>query len=96
LGCEQLLKSFCFPPGRRYDGIPVTLVSSWHSKKANRPLEVTIGKHTVRVAFIADPREKDGKPLRAVSNPVPEQDTSARDLDKKSSWYFPEMQKAAK
>ncbi len=59
-----------FSPGRQYDGIPVTLVSSWHSKKANRPLEVTIGKHIVRAAFIPDPMENDGKPVRAVSNPV--------------------------
>ncbi len=31
-------KSSDFPPGRQYEGIPITLVDLWHSKKGDVPL----------------------------------------------------------
>ena len=43
--------------------------SKWQSKEDRKPLEFVAGKHTVRVAFTAQPTEKDGgKPVRVVSN----------------------------
>ena len=69
---ELGLKSSAFGPGREYTGIPVVLDEHWQSKLAagvRQGLELAPGKHTVRIAFIAEPND-DGEPVRAVSNPV--------------------------
>ncbi|NQT11184.1 MAG: biopolymer transporter ExbD [Planctomycetes bacterium] len=59
------------PPGREYDDIPISLVHWWSNRKTHRPLDLTVGKYTVRVAFAALATAKDGgKSVRAVSNPV--------------------------
>ena len=56
----------------RRDDIHLALLSKmWLNKKDGKALELTPGKHTVHIAFTAQPTEKDGgKPIRAVSNPV--------------------------
>ncbi|MFA5863272.1 MAG: hypothetical protein WC975_01140 [Phycisphaerae bacterium] len=64
-------KSSWFPPDRKYENIPISLVKIWHTKIGDTPLEVTPGRHRIRVAFIAySTKEKQGKPIRAISNMV--------------------------
>jgi hypothetical protein len=65
------VKSSALDPGRQYTNIPITLVSDWRSKDAREPLKLAPGKHTVRIAFIASPQNRNvSPPVRAVSNPV--------------------------
>ena len=65
------VKSSALDPGRQYANIPISLVSDWRSKDAREPLKLAPGKHTIRIAFIASPQDRDsGSPVRAVSNPV--------------------------
>ncbi|KPJ72209.1 MAG: hypothetical protein AMS14_08225, partial [Planctomycetes bacterium DG_20] len=71
-----------FPPQRQYADIPITLVEKWRTRQGNQPLTLRPGRHTVRVAFTAQPTESDkGQPVRAVSNAVeieiPAADSSA-------------------
>lgn len=65
------VKSSAFPPGREYKDIPICLDSHWQSKEKRKPVDLSVGRHTVRVAFIAEPAERgQGQPVRAVTNPV--------------------------
>jgi RNA polymerase sigma factor (sigma-70 family) len=56
-----------WPAGRRYDDfeIPVSLGRRWQDS-SGKPITLTPGKHTVRVAYVT----LDRTPVRAVSNPV--------------------------
>jgi hypothetical protein len=56
-----------WPAGRRYDDfeIAVSLGPRWQDS-SGKPIKLTPGKHTVRVAYVT----LDKTPLRAVSNPV--------------------------
>ncbi|GAF71756.1 unnamed protein product, partial [marine sediment metagenome] len=68
---EVSARSSRFPPGQQYKDIRFVLEKRWWRKKGDRPLQLTPGKHSVRVAFTAQPKEKDaGKPVRVISNPV--------------------------
>ena len=68
---EIAVKSSAFGPGRQYNDIPISLVENWRSKEGYKPLKLDAGKHTVRVAFIANPIGKNSGPaVRVVSNPV--------------------------
>ena len=54
------LKSSAFGPGREYKDIRIVLDEHWQSKLATgirQGLELAVGKHTVRVAFIAQPND---------------------------------------
>jgi len=66
------VKTSDFPPGRQYEGIPITLVDLWHRKKDDVPLKMSAGKHILRVIFVVRPGDVTGaaRPIRAVSNPV--------------------------
>ncbi len=60
-----------FPPGQRYDDIPITLDDPWVTPRDDERLRLEPGKHKVRVAFISQPAGSDkGGPVRVVSNPV--------------------------
>jgi hypothetical protein len=64
-------KSSWLPHGRQYTGIIVTLGAEWPAKADAKPLSLTPGKHTVRIAVLAEPNGRDtGKPVRAESNAV--------------------------
>lgn len=72
------IKSSWLPPGRSYEGIPVSLKPAWHARQNDPPLRVSAGRHTVRVAFIASPASNDkGQPVRAISNAVEIEVTAA-------------------
>ncbi|NQU19898.1 MAG: hypothetical protein HQ567_01340 [Candidatus Nealsonbacteria bacterium] len=70
-----------FSPGRQYDNIAINLDEGWEPdvpRNADTPrdaeperLKLTPGKHTIRVAFTANPaKDTPGKDVRAISNPV--------------------------
>ena len=70
-----------FPPGRQYDKIAINLDEWWEPKAPrnvdtprdaeSERLKLTPGKHTIRVAFTANPaKDTPGKDVRAISNPV--------------------------
>ncbi len=59
------VKSSAFPPGREYDGIPITLDKWWHAAKlrvagrsegfaSDADLALAAGKHTLRVRFFPE------------------------------------------
>jgi hypothetical protein len=68
-----------WPAGRRYDDfeIPVSLGRRWQDSSGN-PINLTPGKHTVRVAYVT----LDRTPVRAVSNPVEIEVAAARKGDR--------------
>lgn len=67
------LKSSPLLPGRKHKDVRISLVEHWKSKDGHA-LPLTVGKHTVRVAFIArapNPKAPGALPsVRAISNPV--------------------------
>jgi uncharacterized protein (TIGR03067 family) len=68
------------PPGRTVTGIPLVLTSDWKSSKG-KPLNLTAGKHRVRVTFFAESaKEMEGKskPIRATSNTIAIETTDKR------------------
>jgi hypothetical protein len=73
-GQTEPLKSSWFPPGRDYFDTPFQLPGNWQSKTDKKPLALTAGKHTIRVALTAwSPNAKDRNalpPIRAVSHAV--------------------------
>jgi len=70
-GRGPVAKSSPLGPGRHYKGIRFWLDTHWQEKQDGQPLRPAPGKHTVRVAFEAEPVGEDaGKPVRVVSNPV--------------------------
>ena len=67
------VQSGAFQPGQHWQDIPFTLVKAWArlKDKKHQPIQLTPGKHTIRVALIADPIDPNtGKPIRVISNPV--------------------------
>ena len=56
-------------PGSSYGGVTFTLTADWQRKGDGRPLSLSEGTHTVRVAFPCDPAD-DGAPLRVESLPA--------------------------
>ena len=69
--CGWYSGTYAFGPGREYANWPVGLDGSWVRKRRGVPLKLPPGKHTVRVAFVAQPGAGDrGGPARALSNPV--------------------------
>ncbi|NLE59270.1 MAG: hypothetical protein GX616_12990, partial [Planctomycetes bacterium] len=66
------VKSSHFPPGGEFGGISVSLSPQWQAKDAGgTKLDLRPGRHTIRVAFIAEPSGGNGgRPVRVVSNPV--------------------------
>jgi hypothetical protein len=68
---EQRTALASFGPNREYRDLHIDLDSRWQDKETGRPVELPVGKHTVRVAFIAEPQQRgQGQPVRAISNPV--------------------------
>jgi hypothetical protein len=58
-------------PGARHDDITILFNRAWQTGKDKRRLKLAPGKHTVRVAFTAQPTDKDaGEPIRIISNAV--------------------------
>ena len=68
------LQNSWFPTGRQYHDIPVILGEHWQSKTGKKPPPLTVGEHTVRVAFVSRPPTPKGPnvppPVRCVSNSV--------------------------
>jgi hypothetical protein len=68
------------PPGRTVTGIPLVLTADWKSSKG-KPLNLTAGKHRVRVTFVAESAKKTegkSKPIRATSNIIAIETTDKR------------------
>jgi len=60
-----------FGLGRYCSDIRIALDDQWRSKPDHKPVPLSVGKHTVRVAFTAQPSKPDeGAAVRFVSNPV--------------------------
>ncbi len=61
-----------FSPGDEYDGIPISLVTSWRVKRSFASLLLARGRYTMRVVFPAEDFSgpQRGTPSRLVSNPV--------------------------
>ncbi len=68
---EVDVKSSGFGPGRHYGDIPIALDEHWQSKQDHKPLPLSVGEHSVYVAFTA-PSAKPGEeaPVRFISNRV--------------------------
>jgi len=67
---ELGLKSSPLDPRRQYNDIRISLDEYWVTKKG-KPLRLRRGRHTVRVAFTAEPDDpKKGDAVRVLSNPV--------------------------
>ncbi|MDM8007624.1 MAG: M56 family metallopeptidase [Phycisphaerae bacterium] len=66
------VRSSHFPPGGEFGGISIFLGPQWQAKDDGAAkLDLRPGRHTIRVAFIAQPGGPDvGQPVRVVSNPV--------------------------
>jgi hypothetical protein len=67
---EVDVKSSALGPGRHYEDIRIRLEKNWHGKESKKPLTLAEGKHTVRVAFLADATEKGAYAVRVESNKV--------------------------
>lgn len=69
---EVDVKSSRFPPGGEFGGIGITLSPQWRAKDdGGVKLDLRPGRHTIRVAFVAQRAGRDGgEPIRVVSNPV--------------------------
>jgi beta-lactamase regulating signal transducer with metallopeptidase domain len=66
------VRSSHFPPGGEFGGISIFLGPQWQAKDDGAAkLDLRPGRHTIRVAFIAQPGGPDvGQPVRVVSNPI--------------------------
>lgn len=77
-GGGRMVPSSWFPPERSYEDIPITFTHGWFEAfpppwyRTGAPiLKPTSGKHTIRVAFTANPHgDKSEKDIRFVSNPI--------------------------
>jgi len=61
------------PPGREHDDTPIELADTWHLLKPDEPMRLAPGKHSVRIAYLADTlsRVEPGRPpVKAVSTVV--------------------------
>ena len=58
-----------FKPGQQWS-IGITLGNHWHTRDGEKPLKVSAGKYTVRVAHTLHPIGGTGKSVRVVSNPA--------------------------
>jgi hypothetical protein len=63
-------KSSAFGHGKQYDDIAFRLVDKWSPIEGGGRLKLLPGKHTLRVALIADSFTDGQDPVRAVSNPI--------------------------
>jgi len=58
-------------PGQQYNNIWISLEKYWQNNQDNEQLTLAVGKHTIRVVFVARPSvENSGPPLRVLSNRV--------------------------
>jgi len=65
------VRAWPLEPGSESHEIAISLGRQWRTQQAPFFLPLKPGKHTIRVAFRAAPAEGDqGKPVRALSNPV--------------------------
>ena len=75
-------KGSSLPPGRQYDGIPITLVDSWQQARGGTPLKLAPGKHTLRaICPVLPPAGQQGAAtarFEAVSNPAEFEVTPAK------------------
>jgi len=66
-------KEFPLGPAAQQKDLPLVLEqwAKWRSKEGDKPIAFEVGKHTIRVALVAQAGEGDtGGPVRAITNPV--------------------------
>jgi hypothetical protein len=66
---EIRARSSPFGPGKEYDDIQVSLYNGWRVPRTDAPLKLVPGKHTIRIMFLPEPKDR-GKPIRVISNRV--------------------------
>lgn len=57
------------PPGRHYKDLPVSLAKAWHDKNG-KPSDLKPGKHKVRIVFLPEIVNNQGKRSRVISDEV--------------------------